>query len=94
MRRALWIIFAVIIVLSTVPFWSVLWADWFAKRHGCVLHEGFATECLVNGQDWGVTLYGAFTAGWFALITLPIGAAALLGMVILALTALWHRRRR
>lgn len=76
-----------LIGIGLLPVISVWWASSFAKAHGCTLHEGNATPCIVDGVDHGDTLYTAFVAGWLMLVSLPV---ALLGMVLLAvLLVLW-----
>lgn len=79
------------LILSISPALSALWAAWFAERHGCILHEGFANPCIVDGADWGEALYSAFVLGWLMLATLPV--AAFLAMVLVTLIAIDLTRR-
>ena len=85
------------IALCLVPVVLVWRASAFAARHGCILHEGFANPCIVDGVDHGSRLYAWFVSGWFMLVTLP--AAAILLAVLVAVVAVppllrWVRRRR
>ena len=73
-----------VVLIGLLPVASMFWASDFAQRHGCDLNEGNIQPCIVNGEDWGETLYSAFVSGWFALLTLPVAAAALLAMLVLA----------
>lgn len=90
LRLALYLGLVIVVLVGLAPVASVFWASDFAQRHGCDLHEGFAQPCLVEGEDWGETLYLAFVMGWFALLTLPVAAAALLGLLVLALIDLFR----
>lgn len=95
MHRTLVIALILVCVVSLTPLFGVVWASWFADRHGCDLHEGFQTPCIVDGQDWGDTLYTAFVAGWLMLVTLPVAALALVGLALLAtLSLVRHIRER
>ena len=80
-----------LIGIGLLPVGSVWWASSFAKAHGCILHEGNATPCIVDGVDYGDTLYTAFVAGWLMLASLPV---ALLGLALLAVAlVLWIIRK-
>ncbi|MGO4855601.1 hypothetical protein [Phaeovulum sp. W22_SRMD_FR3] len=92
MRRWLVRALLVVLLLSLAPLISVLWASWFANAHGCTLHEGFTNPCLVNGKDWGETLYTAFVAGWFMLLTLPVTGFCLLALLVIGVLRLFRRR--
>lgn len=69
------------LLLCLSPLLAVFWASDFAERHGCDLHEGFVNSCMVDGTDWGETLYTAFVSGWLMLLTLPV--AGILAIVLL-----------
>lgn len=96
MRRAIYIGLSLALVLCLVPVGLTAWAAIFADRHGCELNEGGIHPCIVDGTDWGETLYVAATMGWFGIITLPFAALAAAGLVLLALVDflryLWPRR--
>ncbi len=95
MRRAFVILLTLVLMASLSPLFAVIWASSFAARHGCDLHEGFANPCIIDGKDWGETLYTAFVSGWFMLITLPVAALAAVGLAVLAVAAvIRHIRER
>lgn len=88
MKRVLYIILGLALLVCLTPLFGVLWSSWFADRHGCILHEGFVNPCIVNGVDRGPDLYSAFVMGWFMLLTLPIGAGIALVLLVMALVDL------
>ncbi len=95
MLRVLAIVLTLVLLVSLTPVVAVIWASRFAARHGCDLHEGFVNPCVVNGTDWGQTLYTAFVSGWFMLVTLPVAALAALGLAGIAVAAvIRHTRAR
>ena len=85
----------VILLLALAPVISVFVAFWIAEGNDCVLHEGTINPCLVNGGDVGDTLYAMLLLGWLAIASLPLGAVALLALlVVFVIHLLWWRRRR
>lgn len=99
-RRFPWLLYGavalLILLLAAAPMLSVIITGMIADAHGCVLHEGSSNPCLVGDSDIGRTLYGFYVLGWFALATLPLGAAALLVLALVAAIHwfIWHRRRQ
>ena len=83
------------VLLAAAPMLSVIISGIIAEANGCVLHEGFSNPCLIGDSDIGRTLYGFYVLGWFALATLPLGAAALLALALVAAIHwfVWRRRR-
>lgn len=94
MRRRPYLWLTLGIALCLAPVGGVIWSSWFAKRHGCTLHEGFANPCIVDGTDWGETLYTAFVSGWFMLVTLPVAGLLALALAGLVIRDIWRRLRR
>ena len=98
MRRvlihALVIIF--ILLIGALPMISVLVAGTNADRNNCELHEGFVNPCIIDGEDWGETLYAMGMMGWFGLVTIPgallIAAAYLL--IVISVAIIRYVRRR
>ena len=98
-RRFPWrrfgIALAVILLIAAAPVISVIIAGAVADANGCTLHEGFTNPCVINGRDWGETLYAMGVMGWFMLVTIPFGVVALGIWTVLLVTALVvHRKRR
>ena len=91
-----WLLLVVIIVFMISPIIPVSISSSIAEQHGCVVHEGFATPCIVDGKDIGEDLYTMGMMGWFFLATAPIGLGALLiwlvGTVVHRI--LWGRARK
>ncbi|WP_323783386.1 hypothetical protein [Thalassovita sp.] len=95
MWRWRYIVVLIGLVICFSPGLGVLWSGWFADRHDCVLHEGFSNPCIVDGEDWGETLYSAFVLGWLMLATLPLAAVLtliLIAMIGFDLIRKWVRR--
>ena len=93
-KRWPYVVLLAIFAICLTPVAAVAWASAFARRHGCTLHEGFTNPCIVDGQDWGETLYTAFASGWFMLATLPVAALCLLAMLVLGVIDVIRARRR
>lgn len=93
-RRTL--LLTIVLVICLAPAVSMFWASWFAERHDCILHEGYSNPCIVNGKDWGDTLYTAFVMGWLMMLTLPLAATIALFFALKAAFNLIRRviRRR
>ena len=90
-----WIVFVVLLAFTIAPIISVIVAGSIAEAHGCALDEGSIHSCLVNGEDWGSTLYTLGVLGWFMLATLPLGGGALLvWLIVLIIHRInWSSRR-
>lgn len=73
--------FGCLVCLS--PVMAVYMSERFARRHGCVVHEGFSSPCIVNGVDYGDRLHAAFVSGWLMLVTLPV--AGILTLVLMVM---------
>jgi hypothetical protein len=85
------IAFAILACLS--PLISTALAGWIASSHGCTLHEGFASPCVIKGTDYGETLYTMGVMGWLMLATLPIAAGFLLLWIVAEVVAFIRRKR-
>jgi hypothetical protein len=88
--------FVVIVLLAAMPVISALISGAIAGALGCQLNEGGAPPCPLMGVDLGEMLVVMFVLGWFAFVTLPLGAVALAVWLIVAclITFVWWRRRR
>jgi hypothetical protein len=85
---------AAILLFAFAPVASVLISATIATQAGCDLDEGSVHSCMVMGRDIGETLYALFVAGWFGLITLPIGALAFLAWAVALIAHVLIRRLR
>lgn len=90
-------LFRVLILLAILaclsPLISTALAGWIAASHGCTLHEGFANPCVINGTDYGETLYTMGVMGWLMLATLPVAAGLILLWIVVEIAAFIRRRR-
>jgi hypothetical protein len=86
------LILVAILVWTLWPVALVAVAGTVASSHGCALDESTAHPCVVNGQDIGETLYGMGVMGWFMLVTIPTGGAALAAYMLILL-GIWIARR-
>lgn len=97
MKRAAYIVLAVILVAALLPVLSTLAAGLTAHAFGCQLDEGSVHPCLIAGADRGEALYTLAMLGWFGLVTLPFAGLAALLISLLALSDLirylWRRTR-
>ena len=84
---------AVSILVGIAPIISVVIAGTLANMHGCVLHEGFVNPCVILGAERGELLYTMGVAGWFGLMTLPIGAIGVALSLVVAVIIFFTRRR-
>jgi hypothetical protein len=68
--------YGTILTFTVSPFISVIAASAIASAAGAELHESHPNPCVVWGVDIGPALYRMFVAGWFCLVTFPLGALA------------------
>jgi hypothetical protein len=91
------LVILLILVLGFSPVISAMIAGTIAEANGCTLHEGFVNPCVINGTDYGETLYFFGVLGWLALGTIPIAlivAGVYLVTVIIISIILAARRRK
>lgn len=91
--RVMGIILGAILLVALAPVLSVIVAGGVANIGGCVLNEGDVHPCVIGGVDLGETLYTMFVLGWLMLVTLPMGALALLIWMIVAVVMYVRRSR-
>jgi hypothetical protein len=89
-----WIVLAIIVLVALAPLGSVVACGWIANAHGCKVDEGSVHPCMINGKDYGQLLYTLGVLGWLMLLTLPVGAlAVMIWLIVLILhRASWRRR--
>jgi hypothetical protein len=85
-----------IILVALAPMLVSMGAGLYAEHHGCILHEGAISPCVVGNVDVGKTLYSLGMLGWLGIVTLPIGAVALLVLIVswIVATMVTQARRR
>jgi hypothetical protein len=77
---------AAILLFAALPLIAALGAGAIADAAGCQLDESRTYPCVIGETDYGDTLYALGVLGWFGLITIPYGAAALgLWLIILVI---------
>jgi Na+/H+ antiporter NhaD/arsenite permease-like protein len=56
----------------------------FSMAHvlGCPIDEASNQPCIIFGLDWGSVFYVLVVFGWFTIVTVPLGAIALVGLTI------------
>ena len=85
-RKFPWLIYlivlAAILAVALAPVGSVVVAGLIAKSHGCQLDEGGPHPCVIGGIDYGSILCTMGVLGWLMLVTIPIGALAMLAWVV------------
>lgn len=56
----------------------------FSMAHvlGCPVDEASNHPCIIFGFDWGSVFYVLVVFGWFTIVTVPLGAIALVGLTI------------
>lgn len=83
---------ALILLFAFAPIISVLLASAIASSAGCDLNEAVATSCIVMGWEMGPSLTSMFVAGWYMLLTLPVGLVAFGAWVLVLVWRLSRRR--
>ncbi|MCC5956924.1 MAG: hypothetical protein JJU07_12535 [Natronohydrobacter sp.] len=92
-KSYIWALVAIVLI-AAAPVLSGLLASEIASSHECRLNEARAHSCLVLGIDVGGLLYVMFVMTWFGMLTLPIGAMALSGLIIALVLHLIRRWRQ
>ena len=93
-KRFPWIIYLIalvpILIFMFAPIASVVASGLIANAHGCKVDEGSVHPCIINGVDRGELLYQLGVLGWLMLVTLPAGAFAVAGWIVILVL---HRMR-
>lgn len=95
-RRIAYVVLLLILLVCLLPAFGVIWSGNFSSTHGCTLHEGFVTPCVVDGVDYGERLYTAFVMGWNMLLTLPVALPVAVALLIMGAVDVmrWLRHKR
>ncbi len=83
--------YGAVILFTLAPLLATLLGTLLAPLFGCDtngMNEGSAPDC-----PGGDVIYLLFVSSWYALVTLPLGAALLAFLGFLHLIA-WYRRRK
>lgn len=95
MRRA-WILHTLVVLfilmLGLLPVVSMAIASTIANANDCTLHEGFVNPCVINGTDYGETLYTMGMMGWFLIATIPLAVLAALLYIAVVVVVIVVRR--
>ena len=83
--RGIFIAYLVIVLFAAAPILSVVIASGIAHAYGARLDEAGSHPCVVHGVDIGGLLYDMFVAGWFMLLTIPLGLLSILALTIMVL---------
>lgn len=100
MKKFPWLIYIivlfVILLITFAPIGSVMLCATIANSHGCKVDEGSVHPCIIGGKDYGQMLYTLGVLGWLMLITLPFGAVAFLGWLVVVLLhwSSWNKKQR
>lgn len=88
-----WLLLGVILLFMISPLIPVTIAENLAREHDCVLNEGSANPCIVDGKDIGQDIYTLGMMGWFFLATAPFGILALVTWLVVMVVhrILWGR---
>lgn len=78
---------AIILLVTLSPIIGLLIVAFFAWVGDCEVNEAFVQPCVILGLEIGGFFAGLGVMGWFMLITLPLGAMALISW---ALVLGWH----
>ena len=80
-------------LFTAAPLISAFTAEYVAKAYGSKVDEAGSHPCYIHGVDVREVLSIMFTAGWFAMLTIPIGCIAILVYTIQQLARLFSRKR-
>jgi hypothetical protein len=86
-----WIVGSLLLACS-LPLCSLLLAGAVASLLGCTLNEANDHPCFILGVPIGPALYALATMGWLMIVTLPLGAVALITWI--GTESLWFVRKR
>jgi len=90
-KSTILIVYLALVLFTAAPVLSVMAASTVAHAYGVRLDEGGVHPCIVLGHDIGPLLYDMFVAGWFMLVTIPVGVISIFGFT---LTLIYARFRR
>lgn len=86
------IILLMIFVIGAGPWVLTFGSGAVATANDCRLDESSPHPCIINGKDYGDTLYTFGLMGWIGILTCPV-ALILLGIYFVVVIVLWLIRR-
>lgn len=81
--RGLRTFIAFLIFLCLVPPFSLFAAGLIARNAACQLDPDTPLQCLILGSDYGDVLFAIANFGWYAVATLPLLIALLVGWLLI-----------
>lgn len=93
LMRIFRVLVALIAFICLLPVIALFIMSFYASSHGCTVHEGFPTPCIVDGKDVGPTLYAVGVSGWVMIATIPILAWTLVVWLAVEVIRLLRWRR-
>ncbi len=73
-----------ILLVAIAPLIPALIAAYIVDAVGCQLDEGSIHPCLINGVDYGDTLYTLGMMPWFVFFSVPLAAGLLVVYLVIA----------
>jgi len=83
--RAFLLALVIILLVAGAPIYCGIVAETIAAANGCQVDEAAPQPCVIFGRDFGGLLYGLGVLPWLGIVTLPLGAAALIVWLLLLL---------
>ena len=77
-----------IVLLACSPIIIAVLAGFFGSCLGCNINEAGTDDCIRLGIPFGTIFSMFLVLGWFALLTIPIGAIAIVGWTIYCIVIL------
>ena len=90
------LILSVIGLICIAPVLATAVGGTVANSAGCALDEGSVHPCIINGQDYGETLYTLGMMAWFTFFSVPlaIGLFVVYILIILVIFLVGYIRKR
>lgn len=91
-----WLVFALIVLFMISPIFPVWWSEGAAREYGCTVNASYVIPCVVDGRDIGPELHATAQAGYYFLMTAPLGLLAIFIWLVWLVVhrILWGRRNR
>lgn len=83
--------YILILIFAFSPIIVATLAGFLGSCLGCNINEGGTDPCYRLGIPLGIILSAFFTMGWFMLITIPLGAIAIVAWTIFCII-IWLKK--